>query len=173
MGQKAYLLMAEHAIPTNLIPFVSKKKSLQMKKIVYAYLSILLLLINGCNNDSPSPAGDTQQITGTWLLTETSYSIGGPLIKEPVAAMPPQLIAFKSDNTISSTLKGFNLKFYKLTVDTTYQQKVVTFYDQDPTKMSDETGSSYGYFIDDSGRSMEMGFRWCTEGCGMSFNRIE
>ena len=68
-----------------------------MKKIFA--LIILSSLACSCEYENISAeevteAAANQSMVGSWLLVETGYSIGGPIITVPVPADPPKTITF-------------------------------------------------------------------------------
>lgn len=116
----------------------------------------------------------TQSIVGSWLLVETGYSIGGPIIKVPVPADPPKTITLDPDLTLSSVNAGFDgYKYYRILEDTAIDRQVIAFFQEDPGSGPLElAGLQPTYNIFWEGNYVNLNYRWCIEGCHMKFKRI-
>ena len=150
---------------------------IHMKKIFA--LIILSSLACSCEYENISAeevteAAVNQSVVGSWLLVETGYSIGGPIITVPVPADPPKTITFNADLTLSSVNAGFDrYKHYRVLEDTAIDRQVIAFFEENPeTGPLELSGLKPTYNIFRDGNYLNLNYRWCIEGCHMKFKRI-
>lgn len=107
-------------------------------------------------------------VEGTWLLYERGYSPGAGYIVEPVSAIPPQQIDFKSNGELACSVVGLaDYKFYSIKGD------VVGLFKTDPGSNPDSTAFIHSYNFSFEEGHLRLGFRYCYEGCHMGFKKVD
>ena len=107
-------------------------------------------------------------LLGEWLLFERGYSPGAGYIIEPVSAVPPQIIEFKSNGELSCSVSGLTeYKFYSVKGD------VVGLFKSDPGPSPDSLAFTHSYNFSFEDSNLKLGFRYCFEGCHLGFKKVE
>ena len=108
------------------------------------------------------------ELAGDWLLFERGYSPGAGYIIEPVSAVPPQIIEFKSNGELSCSVSGLtDYKFYSVNGD------VVGLFKSDPGPSPDSLAFTHSYNFSFEDSNLKLGFRYCFEGCHLGFKKVE
>jgi hypothetical protein len=109
----------------------------------------------------------SDQLTGSWLLFERGYSPGAGYIIEPVSAVPPQTIEFKSNGEISCSVSGLTeYKFYSVKGD------VVGLFKSDPGPSPDSLAFTHSYNFSFEDGNLKLSYRYCIEGCHLGFKKV-
>ena len=143
-----------------------------MKKLVVNIPIILIaLLALSCSEKDCCMGGEKEgsnELAGKWLLFERGYSPGAGYIIEPVSAVPPQIIEFKSNGELSCSVSGLTeYKFYSVNDD------VVGLFKSDPGPSPDSLAFTHSYNFSFEDSNLKLGFRYCYEGCHLGFKKIQ
>ena len=143
-----------------------------MKKLVVNLGLILIVLFAlSCNDKeccSDLEKEGSGELAGEWLLYENGYSPGAGYIIEPVSAIPPQIIDFKSNGELLCSVKGLtDYKFYSVMGD------VVGLFKTDPGPSPDSLAFTHSYNFSFNDGKLKLGFRYCYEGCYLGFKKVE
>ena len=144
---------------------VMKKLFINMLLLLTAVLALSCEEKECCANEDEDGAN---AISGAWLLIERGYSPGAGYVIEPVSSVPPQIIKFKSDGSLSCTVDGLtDYKFYSVKGD------VVGLFKTNPGPEPDSLAFTHSYNITFEDGNLKLGFRYCYEGCHMGFKKVE
>jgi len=151
---------------------VQQEMEQHMKKSIALFL-VLLGFAFSCQEDggiSRKRIVD-QTLQGSWLYVEYGHSPGYGYFTDKVSANPPQTIRFEEDLTLSTNITGLtDYKFYRVLEDTVHQSTVVAFYKEDPgNQPQDVSHLSHSYSVIWTEDLLKLAYRWCIEGCHMSF----
>ena len=143
-----------------------------MKKLVVNISIILIAFLALSCNEKDCCVGlekeGSDQLVGSWLLFERGYSPGAGYIIEPVSAVPPQIIEFKSNGDLSCSVSGLTeYKFYSVMGD------VVGLFKNDPGPSPDSLAFTHSYNFSFQDGNLKLGFRYCYEGCHLGFKKVE
>jgi len=150
-----------------------------MKFTLIPALVFVLCCVCSCAEDQPEnkihgnscSENGSQELKGSWLLTESGHSPGSGYITTAVSSTPPQEISFHADGTLETTIEILkDFKFYSLQIDAIYGEEFVTFYKE---HAGEDLAPSYNFCIDGNQKFLILYYRWCIEGCHMGFKAIE
>ncbi|HYG18224.1 MAG TPA: hypothetical protein VD816_04815 [Ohtaekwangia sp.] len=116
-----------------------------------------------------------ESLEGSWLLYERGYSPGAGYIIEPVPADPAKILTFGSNGELSANLESIKqFKYYRILDDPYAQeQKILALYTDDPgDEPQDISQLQHSYSITRTDNNLKLSFRYCIEGCHMSFRPI-
>ena len=143
-----------------------------MKKLVVDIPIILIAFLALSCNEKDCCVGmekeGSDQLVGSWLLFERGYSPGAGYIIEPVSAVPPQIIEFKSNGELSCSVSGLTeYNFYAVKGD------VVGLFKSDPGPSPDSLAFTHSYNFSFEDGNLKLGFRYCYEGCHLGFKKVK
>jgi hypothetical protein len=140
-----------------------KKLALNIPIILIAFLAL------SCDEKDMGVENEgNNELPGKWLLYETGYSPGTEYIIEPVSAVPPQIIEFKSTGEFSCTVYGLtDYNFYFVKGD------ILGFFKSDPGPSPDTLAFTDSYHFNFEDGRFKLGFPHCIEGCHLGFKKIE
>jgi hypothetical protein len=145
-----------------------------MSKIQISTVAFIFILFLLSCKDTPIDLSQDKELTGSWILYERGYSPGAGYIIEKVPTLPPQIITFKTDNRISTTITGLtDFKFYLITTDSVTKEKVLALYENFPADDLKNPPDFYAhsYLIKAEGDRLKLYFRYCFEGCHLGLRR--
>jgi hypothetical protein len=160
------------SVKTVGLAFVSKDQSRVMKTLV-AYLPIILIAFLALSCDEKDccvgrEKEGTNQLCGSWLLFERGYSPGTEYIINPVSPVPPQIIQFKSNGELSSSVSGWEeYEFYFV------RDNFVGLFKNDPGPSPDSLAFTNSYLIQFEDGVLKLWYRYCIEGCHLGFKMVE
>jgi hypothetical protein len=143
-----------------------------VKKLVVNIPIILIAFFALSCNEKDCCVGvekeDSNELAGKWLLFERGYSPGAGYIIEPVSAVPPQIIEFKSNGELSCSVSGLTeYKFYSVNGD------IVGLFKSDPGPSPDSLAFTHSYNFSFEDNNLKLGYRYCFEGCHLGFKKVE
>jgi hypothetical protein len=147
-----------------------------MKNPIQRILILSGIILFGCgeNDDLCCSIPEANKLNGTWLLYERGYSPGAGYITESVPAHPAQSIKFGNDRVSSTVLGWERFKYYEILDDTLVSTPYITLYVDDPgVRPNPPLSDVETYSFDLENNILTFHFRWCIEGCHLSFRKIE
>jgi hypothetical protein len=141
------------------------------KLVVNIPIILIAFLALSCNEKDCCVGLDkdgSNELAGNWLLFERGYSPGAGYIIEPVSAVPPQIIEFKSNGQVVCSVSGLTeYKFYSVKGD------VVGLFKSDPGPSPDSLAFTHSYNFSFEDSNLKLGYRYCFEGCHLGFKKVE
>jgi hypothetical protein len=141
------------------------------KLVVNIPIILIAFLALSCNEKDCCVGLDkdrSNELAGNWLLFERGYSPGAGYIIEPVSAVPPQIIEFKSNGQLVCSVSGLTeYKFYSVKGD------VVGLFKSDPGPSPDSLAFTHSYNFSFEDSNLKLGYRYCFEGCHLGFKKVE
>ena len=130
--------------------------------------SIMTIGIYSCTDDNVRIHSDT--IIGKWRLVGTQISPGSPVPISAVPALPLQMLEFRSDSTVSSSLVGGSqLLSYSIHDDTIFHSKGLFLYSTvNPSNASTKGVYRFNIKLD----TLRLGSMGCYEVCDEIFKRM-
>lgn len=115
--------------------------------------------------------GSDKVLAVEWLLFETGYSLGAGYVVNAVPADPPQKMILNKDMTATITVSGLEeYKFFRVLDDPNSSNDVLSLYKTDPgNEPQDVSNLQHSYSITFESCNLKLLYRWCIEGCHMSF----
>jgi len=135
-------------------------------KILFV-ISLILVTMYSCT-DNVTMYSDT--ITGKWQLVGMQISPGSPVPVSPVPALPVQVLEFKSDSSIVSSVTGMtSIVSYSIHDDTLFHLKNIFLYAESDRSNTSAKGS-YRFAIRHD--TLRIGNTGCDEVCDQIFKRM-
>jgi hypothetical protein len=147
-----------------------------MAKTQTKILFVLLIIFLFSCKDNDFNSSLEQTLRGSWILYERGYSPGSGYIVNQIPDKPAQVIIFKSNNEMSTTIEGMtDFKFFLVAFDSIAKQKVLALYQDFPTDDLKNPPKYYNhsYTVREEGDKLKLYFRFCIEGCHMAFKRLK
>ena len=146
-----------------------------MRNPLQPIVILLAIILFGCaeNDDLCCSIPETSKLDGAWLLFEQGYSPGVGYITEPVLATPAQTITFGHDRVSSTVLGWEQFKYYEILNDTVVNTPYIVLYVDDHIVQPNTPSSNVPtYSFDLESNTLTLYFRWCFEGCHLTFRKI-
>ena len=148
-----------------------------MKKPLNSLVTLLMIcILLSCEEKDccVNPEGESNALTGTWLLFERGYSPGAGYVIEPVSASPAQTLTFKSNGQMSTTLDGLSdYKFYFIKDHPDPEQRIIALFKRYPGESPDPSTFTTSYHFFFEGNDLKLYYRYCIEGCHLALTKTE
>lgn len=137
---------------------------------------VVLLLFVSCQDSDLSP-GEVDSGTflpGTWILFQQSYSPGGGMVVETVDPEPAQTITFMANHRVQITIDRLSAyAYYRVFDDPVTKGKALALFIHDPGNHVDLESSNHSYMMWFEGDTLNLGYRWCIEGCLLELKKVD
>ena len=148
-----------------------------MKKLFYPVVTLLMFcVLLSCEEKDccVNLEGESNTLTGTWLLFERGYSPGAGYVIEPVSASPAQTLTFQSNGRMTATLDGLSdYKFYFIKDHPDPEQQIIALYKKYPGESPDPSTFTTSYHFHFDGNNLKLYYRYCIEGCHLALRKAE
>lgn len=145
-----------------------------MKNLLFI-LGVFFLIACEDTHENPEIIVETETtIEGHWVLYERGYSPGVGYIVEKVNDNPSSKITLTFEKEFSSNIKGLEqFKYYRVVMDSALDTQILALYKTNPGTIEPDVKSlEHSYYIELQEDDLKLSFRYCIEGCHMSFKRL-
>jgi len=141
-----------------------------MKEVKILFVACLILGSSYSCTDDVRVYSYSDSITGKWQLVGTQISPGSPVPVSSVPAFPLQILEFKNDSTVASSVTGMTpVSSYSIHDDTLFHLKGLFLY-ADPNRSNASAKGSYRFSLRHD--TLRIGNMGCDEVCDQIFKRL-